>query len=279
MTQGLVDTSVGRLFVESDGDGPPALLWHSLFIDSTSWSLLRPALARQRRLIIVDGPGHGRSGYPDRNYSIADCASAALEVLAAQGVSGPIDWVGNAWGGHIGITFAADYPDRCRTLVTIGTPVHSLTRSERLTQIYPLLAGYRIAGPIGLVRKPLFNALLGAEAVAAQPDLAATAEQSFRAANHTGMFQAILSVSLRRPDLTDRLPDVRVPTLMAACQNDPGWHYDQAAAAVAKMPNGRAIDVRGTGHVAPMLLDPDLLVREITALWGSAAAPSGANGD
>jgi hypothetical protein len=54
---------------------------------------------------------------------------------------------------------------------------------------------------------------------------------------------------------------------MAACQDDPGWTYNQATAAVAKMPNGRALKVRGTGHVAPMLLEPDLLVREITALW------------
>lgn len=267
MSAGFVDTRVGRLFVESDGDGPPALLWHSLFIDSTSWELLRPALARQRRLIIVDGPAHGRSGHRDGEYSIADCAAAALEVLDDQGVSGAVDWVGNAWGGHIGITFAATYPDRCRTLVTIGTPVHSLTRSERLTQIYPLLAGYRIAGPIGLLRRPLFDALIGAEAIAAQPGLAGRLVTSFRSADRAGMSQAIRSVSVRRPDLTHLLPAVAAPTLMAACRDDPGWNHAQAIAAVAKMPNARALEVRGTGHVAPMLLEPDLLVREITALW------------
>ena len=27
----------------------------------------------------------------------------------------PVDWVGNAWGGHVGIVFAATWPDRCRT--------------------------------------------------------------------------------------------------------------------------------------------------------------------
>jgi pimeloyl-ACP methyl ester carboxylesterase len=268
MSEEFVDTSVGRLFVESDGDGPPALLWHSLFINSTSWELLRPGLARKRRLIIVDGPGHGRSGHSEGDYSIADCAAATLEVLEAQGVSEPVDWVGNAWGGHIGITFAAAYRNRCRTLATIGTPVHSLPTSERLTQIYPLLAGYRIAGPIGFLRKSLFEALFGADAIAAQPGLADRLVESFRSADRTGMSQAILSVSVRRPDLTHLLPDVEAPTLMAACQDDPGWNYDQATAAVAKMPNGRALKVRGTGHVAPMLLEPDLLVREITALWG-----------
>lgn len=267
MSEDFVETCVGRLFVQSDGDGPPALLWHSLFIDSISWELLRPALAKQRRLIIVDGPGHGRSGHPNGVYSIADCAVAALEVLDAHGVSGPVDWVGNAWGGHIGVAFAAAYPDRCRTLVTIGTPVHSLTKSERLRQIYPLLAGYRIAGPSGFLRRPLFDALLGDEAVAAQPGLAARLVTSFQSADRAGMTQAILSVSLGRPDLTHLLSAVAAPTLMAACQDDRGWNYDQAAAAVAKLPNGRALKVRGTGHVAPLLLEPDLIVRNIETLW------------
>ncbi|WP_029113669.1 alpha/beta fold hydrolase [Mycobacterium sp. URHB0044] len=268
MSGDFVDTSVGRLYVETDGDGPPALLWHSLFIDSTSWELLRPKLAQHRRLIVVDGPGHGRSGHPDGDYRIADCAAAAIEVLDALRVSGPIDWVGNAWGGHIGIAFAAQHPDHCRTLVTIGTPVHALNTTERLTQIIPLLAGYRVAGPIGFVYKPLFDALLGAEAAAAQPDLTARLVNSFRSAGRSAMYRAILSVSLRRPDLTNLLPDVTAPTLMAACQDDPGWNYDQAMAAVAKMPNGRAVKVRGTGHVAPVLLEPDLLVSRIAELWG-----------
>ena len=83
------------------------------------------------------------------------------------------------------------------------------------------------------------------------------------------MSQAILSVSVRRPDLTPLLPGIGAPTLMAACQDDPGWSYDQATAAAAKLPNGRALKVRGTGHVAPMLLEPDLLLREITTLWAS----------
>jgi pimeloyl-ACP methyl ester carboxylesterase len=268
MSGDFVETRVGRLYVETDRDGPPAVLWHSLFVDSTSWELLRPRFLQHRRLIVIDGPGHGRSGHRAGNYSIPDCAESALEVLDALGVTGQVDWVGNAWGGHIGLTFAASHPDRCRSLVTIGTPVHPLMMSERF-QIYLLLAGYRVAGPIGLLTKPLFDALLGAEAIAARPDLAARLVDSFRSANRTGMYQAILSVSLRRRDLTSRLPDVKAPTLMAACPDDPGWTYDRAQAAVAKMPNARALKVRGTGHVAPLLLEPDLLVSRITELWSS----------
>ncbi len=61
----------------------------------------------------------------------------------------PVDWVGNAWGGHVGIVFAATWPERCRTLVTLGTPVQAYGRSERLL-FRVLLAVYRVAGMVGL---------------------------------------------------------------------------------------------------------------------------------
>ena len=33
-------------------------------------------------LVLVDGPGHGRSGPPPRGTGLADCADAAAQVLA-----------------------------------------------------------------------------------------------------------------------------------------------------------------------------------------------------
>jgi hypothetical protein len=36
-------------------------LWHSLFVDSTTWNLLVAPLASERPLVIIDGPDHGGS--------------------------------------------------------------------------------------------------------------------------------------------------------------------------------------------------------------------------
>ena len=35
-----VATRLGPLRVQTVGSGPPAVLWHSLFVDSTTWNLL-----------------------------------------------------------------------------------------------------------------------------------------------------------------------------------------------------------------------------------------------
>ena len=114
MSEHMIETRVGRLRVEVIGDrGPTALLWHSLFVDERSWDRMLPRLVARRRLVVVTGPGHGVSTDPGRRYTLDDCAEAAVQVLDALSVREPVDWVGNAWGGHVGLLFAAEWPERC----------------------------------------------------------------------------------------------------------------------------------------------------------------------
>ena len=40
----MVPTRLGDLRVETCGSGPPAVLWHSLFVDSTTWERVREPL-------------------------------------------------------------------------------------------------------------------------------------------------------------------------------------------------------------------------------------------
>ena len=76
-----VPTRVGSLAVRVRGEGPPAVLWHSLFLDERSWQRVEEDLAGDRRLVIITGPGHGTSTDPGHRYSLDDCAAAAGEVL------------------------------------------------------------------------------------------------------------------------------------------------------------------------------------------------------
>ena len=126
-----VVTRLGPLNVRTTGAGPTALLWHSLFVDSTTWVRVEPGLAIHRRLILVDGPCHGANPPLRGPVSLDDCVGAATDVLDHFGVDEPVDWIGNAWGGHVGVLFAQAHPDRCRGLVAIGTPAHALTLAGR----------------------------------------------------------------------------------------------------------------------------------------------------
>jgi pimeloyl-ACP methyl ester carboxylesterase len=258
-------TRLGRLNVEVDGSGPPAVLWHSLFVDSTSWRRLRPRLAAARRLILIDGPGHGPNPAPPGPFSPADCAAAAVEVIEALGVSGPVDWLGNAWGGHVGLCFAATNPDACRSLLTIATPVHALPPADRraVRLVYLL---HRFAGPRS-VASPLTDALLGTALRKADPDADAIVRTAFVRANRHGMREAIRSISLNRPDATDLLTSVKAPTLMITGADDAMCTPTDTAAWAAQLPAGQSLLVAGAGHLAP-LFDPHT-ADIITDFWSN----------
>ena len=73
----------------------------------------------------IDGPSHGKSEAVCRDFTFEELVVAAEQALDRLGLTEPVDWVGNAWGGHIGIQLAAAERPRLRTLTTIGTPVRA----------------------------------------------------------------------------------------------------------------------------------------------------------
>jgi pimeloyl-ACP methyl ester carboxylesterase len=268
VTDEFVSTNLGRLHVLRRGTGPATILWHSLFIDSRSWGPLMDALdelAPERTVVAIDGPSHGRSEPVTRDFSFDECTRAAADALAGLGIVGPVDWVGNAWGGHIGILLAATQPHRIRTLTTIGTPVHGPDLRFRVTTGWPLVAVYRLFGPIGLISDPLSKALTG-------PDDSAGVMDAFREADRTGMYHAMRSMMLNRPSLHEELTQIIAPTLMLAAHDDvEGWPPAEAHAACATMPDARAEVVSGGGRVSPLLVDAKRVAQTLIEFWNAAA--------
>jgi pimeloyl-ACP methyl ester carboxylesterase len=256
-----VSTDLGRLHVRRAGTGPPVVLWHSLFVDSRSWGPLIDTLARERTVYAIDGPSHGKSEAVGRDFSFEECVAAAVEALDRLGLTEPVDWVGNAWGGHVGIRLATAQRPRVRTLTTIGTPVRAFTLREKWTKGWPLVELYRMAGPTGFIMKQLSHSLLGSNAVAAQPDQAATIMEQFREADRKGMLHAMRSMMLHRGGLEDVLGNISVPTLVLSARDDVmGWRPDEARRTCAVIPDCRVEEVAGGGHVAPLLIDRDRIV-------------------
>ena len=262
-----IPTRIGSLAVRVVGEGPPAVLWHSLFVDERSWGRVDAELARDRRLVIVTGPGHGASADAGHRYTLDDCAVAAGEVLAALDIREPVDWVGNAWGGHVGIVFAATWPDRCRSLVTLGTPIQAYGRSQRLV-FWVLLAGYRVVGMVGSLSREISDALLSPRTRSSDPDAVALVLDSLRAMDRRALANAMVSISLRRPDLTPRLASIRCPTVFVTGSDHPEWTGEQAHAASRLLAKGSAAVVPDTAYLIP-LEAPAETIPIIRGLWAA----------
>jgi pimeloyl-ACP methyl ester carboxylesterase len=260
-----IDTRLGPLAVATLGSGPPAVLWHSLFVDSTTWSRLTPHLKGERRLVLIDGPNHGANSPLRRAFTLEDCVGAAVDVLEHLGISGPVDWVGNAWGGHVGVLFAANHPQRCRTLIAIGAPIHAYSDADRRrTRLLSLL--YLAGGPRP-VSGLLVDALLGPRARAEDPAGAAIVAEAFARAHRRGMYDAIRWLSLHRPDLTDTLDRLDTPTLLTTGPHDPMWTTTAARTAATHLRNGAMVILPGAGHVGPLLQAATQVAELVTAFW------------
>lgn len=269
-----VETLVGRLAVRTRGEGPPAVLWHSLFVDDRSWGRVEEALAAERRLIVITGPGHGLSGGPGRRYTMTQCAAAAVAVLDELGVDGPVDWVGNAWGGHVGVIVAALRPARCRTLVTIGTPIQAYTRTER-AQVTLLLVAYVLAGPTRYLADGLAETMLSPRTRAEDPAAVDLLRRSFVDADRRGLANAVVSISLLRKDLSHLLPRIACPTLFITGADHPGWTPEQARAAAASLADGSVEVVPDAAYLVP-LEAPQATADRLRRFWAAHPPTSAA---
>lgn len=268
MVSDIIATDLGGLHVERMGAGSPVVLWHSLFLDSRSWCGVPDDLARNHSVYVIDGPSHGRSEPVGRDFTFGECVSAAAQVLDALGLDQPVDWVGNAWGGHVGIQLAAHHPGRIRTLTTIGTPAHPLRTAERRTQAWPLVQLYRLTGPNPLLLKPLSDALVGRESFETAPDLAKTVMSGFTDAHKGAMFHAMRSMMLNRPDMTADMAAIAAPTLIIAGREDiTGWRPADAQAVADAMADARVVATNGSGHSSPLLIDRDRVLQSIYEFW------------
>ena len=249
-----VPTRIGPLAVRRhDGQGPWLVLWHSLFLDGRSWDPVLPALTRVRSVLVVDGPCHGESPGPATRFSLDDCAEAAVAVLDHFGVD-RADWIGNAWGGHVGVVVAAAHPRRIARLAAISSPMQALRPFERL-RLHLLAAIFRLTGWRDWLVGAVVDSLVLSSASAKVKAYVANAA---RAPGAAATQLAMRSVMFGRPSLVDRLPSIDAPTLFVTTRADALWPPELARVQAGRLQRGRFEVVEGARH-APPLEVPDTM--------------------
>lgn len=266
-----VPTRLGSLHVRTIGTGRPTVFWSSMFVDSHTWDALIPLLhdpADPRSFVLVDPPGLGLSQPLERRSSIAEAADAARDLLHGLGIVGPVDWVGNAFGGHVGFELAHD-PSVLRSLVAAGSPTEPIPPHLRrqISLLGPLL---KLAGPVGPVRKAIIEAML-TDASAADPAVRRVVLDSLTRPSRSSLSLALKSFIVDRVDVNDKLPAFRVPSLFVASDDRGDWSPEEADRAAALAPQSRAITVTGARTLIP-LEQPDVLARAIRSFWAKLTA-------
>jgi pimeloyl-ACP methyl ester carboxylesterase len=123
----LVDEKGVRMSYLVAGSGPSVVLIHGLGGAVSSWTELAPLLARTRRVIAPDLPGHGRSSPLAAAPNLNPFADRVAGVLEREGVEAATV-VGHSFGGSVALRLAMRHPRLVSALVLAGAAGISSSR-------------------------------------------------------------------------------------------------------------------------------------------------------
>ncbi len=154
-----ITTPSGNISYVEQGTGPVALFVHGVLLNGHLWRHQLAGLADVRRCIAVDLLAHGHTEI-EGNQDVSSTANATMlrEFLDALKID-RVDLVGNDSGGGIALIFAANHPERVRSLALTDCDTHDNWPPEAFKPFLEMAAqgGLRGALETMLSDKPFFR--------------------------------------------------------------------------------------------------------------------------
>lgn len=239
-----VEAGGAELAIDVRGEGPPVLFVHGFPFDRTMWRHQLAALGRCKR-IAPDCRGVGGSTAPADGYSMARYADDLVAILDALGIR-QAALCGLSMGGYVVFELLRRHPERVKALVLVDTrPDADAPEAKRGRD--ELAAVAEREGPQGIIER-LLPKLLARQTQSEVTDQVREMARRWSLPGLTGALRALRD----RPDSTDTLRQVRVPTLVLVGSEDQIAPPDIGRAMAALVPGAAFHVVPGAGHVAPL---------------------------
>lgn len=252
------------LNVVDRGSGRPILFVHGFGLDHRMWQSQLAAFQETHRVIAPDLRGFGGSGVTPGTVTMEQFADDVLALLDALGVEGPVCYCGLSMGGYIAWPFLRNFASRVDSLVLCDTRAipDTSTAAERRLMLADAVLQYGSQAAVEVFLPLLFPSSEPREAVDAVRSMIAEADPEGIAAALRGMAE--------RPDSTDLLAQIDVPTLVICGSEDRITPPADVRAMADGIPQARFVELPGAGHV-PTLEQPDVvndLLREFLSARG-----------
>ena len=244
-----VDTVLGRIRLQVGGSGSPIVFWPSLLMTGDMWHGVADNLIARRQVILVDPPGQGGSQSLTDYFSFDDCARCVADILDGLGLD-KAHFVGNSWGGMIGATFAATYPERIGAAVLMNCTAGRASLRQKL-EFAVLLRVAKWTGGIGsLLNRSVLKAFLGPTTMRERPDVVAHVSNTVKSVNIASASWAVKSVVPRRPDQRALLGRIQTPVLVVGGAEDATFPPRDAIDMAKAIPNASIRVLDGVAHLA-----------------------------
>ncbi|HUM15126.1 MAG TPA: alpha/beta fold hydrolase [Candidatus Nitrosotalea sp.] len=212
-----------RIYYESHGDGDPILLAYGIGGNAGMWRPNVHALSARNRLILWEPRGHARSESPTdpTRVTFGHWVLDLHDLLGHLGLDRAIVG-GLSLGGGIATRFTLAHPERVRALVVVdsssavGLPlsVDNLVMRARSIKV-TLEGGMDAMAEFAISSNPNVSGRLKLDPGARQEIF-----DYYRMLTPIGYANALRAL-LQMDYITERLPDISVPTLLVCGDEDP----------------------------------------------------------
>lgn len=260
-------TRLGRLYCEEHGKAlragePAVVLLHGLLFDGGMWRAQLEPLSALGRVVVLDGPGHGRSEPPPR-FTLEEHADALLDAFSELDITRALV-VGLSWGGMVAMRFALQHPSRVAGLALLDTTAEREKLAVRLRQRAFVALHRRVGVPFGLFERQVAPLLFGRSTLAARPELALATYRRAMGFDREGVARATMAVAVRRTSVLEKIDRILAPTLVMCGREDRATPLARSESIARAIPRARHVVIDGVGHSTPIEA-PDLVSRHLTA--------------
>lgn len=237
------------LNVVERGSGTPLLLVHGFPLDHSMWAGQIEGLSSSCRVIAPDLRGFGASAVTPGTVTMEQFADDLAALLDALSIKEPIAFCGLSMGGYVAWQFALRHRQRlaklivCDTRAVADSPEAAAGRLKMAEKV--LAEGAKVAADA------MQPKLFGPNTAADHPQIVESTYQVMLRTNPAGIAAAQRGMA-ERPDVSSRLGEIAVPTLVICGQHDAISPPTEMRGIAEKLPNARFVEIPIAGHMAPL---------------------------
>jgi 3-oxoadipate enol-lactonase len=243
-----MNVTVNGIMIHYSLDGaeraPVVTLSHSLATNLSMWEPQMEALLKSYRVLRYDTRGHGKTETPQGVYSLQMLAEDALGLLRALGIEKTI-FMGISMGGMIGQVLGLMASEALSGLILCDTSsrIPAEARpvwSERIETVQKKGMESQVESTIERWFTPGYRDK--------NPEVVKRVESMIRATSVQGYIGC--AHAIRELDLTEKIGDISVPTLILVGEDDPGTPVSASEEIQERIKGSELVVLKSAAHLS-----------------------------
>ena len=244
-----------KVYYEVHGDhGNPLVILNGIMMSTASWKSFVPNFSRNNITILVDFLDQGQSERMKESYDHS-IQVRVLETLLDMLPYEKYSIMGISYGGEIAIQYAVKRPDRIRSLVLANTCMRTSDWLRKIGDGWNAVAKTGVGEAYYLTTIPVIYSTAFYEREAAWMERREGTLIPYFSRPDVLESLIRLTDSSRDYDFTDRVSEIKCPTLIISCSEDVLVPPTEQIMLHQRIKGSHYVTINGSGH-ASMYEDP-----------------------